>query len=223
MGISLNLVLLSSCLMASVLCRSKDCPDDLKPIPRECPSLLVLPMKCLRDDGCPGEQVCCVNGCILDCVEPRKKEKKVEATARTTDDTAIIEDDDTFTALLTILEKLPLPDNTEAKCPVVEEKEECPPRGDEECLLNSDCSGKQMCCSDGCGLVCMDVRAPPPVPDNTQGKCPVVEEKEECPPRNEECLLNSDCSGKKMCCSDGCGLVCMDVRSPPPPDSTQDE
>ena len=91
----------------------------------------------------------------------------------------------------------------------------CPPLDDdvggicsEECPSDGDCPNGQLCCSNGCGHSCVDpIRIPyhtppadsmcPPIDDDVAGTC------------DERCTNNSDCGVGEMCCSNGCGHVCM--------------
>ena len=48
------------------------------------------------------------------------------------------------------------------------------------------------------------------------GECPPIDDDKKCPPPEElsiECLLDADCDEKFRCCSDGCQLVCSEVKS----------
>ncbi|XP_057292393.1 WAP four-disulfide core domain protein 2-like [Hydractinia symbiolongicarpus] len=102
---------------------------------------------------------------------------------------------------------------------------------DSFCLFDTDCRGKEKCCSDGCYLVCTKpntslkptVIAKTPTKNKKDslhvkpGVCPFV--IRQCRPGQvfvESCLLDDDCSGTKKCCSDGCNLVCTNVASSPP-------
>lgn len=78
----------------------------------------------------------------------------------------------------------------------------------EECTSDDDCSSGQLCCSNGCGHTCIEAtRTPyyalptdpmcPPVNDDFAGTC------------DERCANDSECSTGEMCCSNGCGHVCM--------------
>ena len=52
-------------------------------------------------------------------------------------------------------------------CPIEDATAECPPEtereGDSGCLLDTDCTGDQKCCSDGCTLGCVDPAVTPTV------------------------------------------------------------
>ena len=67
-----------------------------------------------------------------------------------------------------------------------------------KCRSDADCKNGQLCCSNGCGKVCMDPVFPKPV----------------CPPPTgfgicvERCSSDEDCPGIEKCCSNGCGHEC---------------
>ena len=54
------------------------------------------------------------------------------------------------------------------------------------------------------------------IDDEKIGVCPYPDHDKEkdCPPPEslEGCLLDSDCSGSKKCCSNGCNLACTAVQ-----------
>ena len=57
--------------------------------------------------------------------------------------------------------------------------------------------------------------------DFKAGICPIADlnYRLSCPPSDgfASCLLDSECSGTKKCCSDGCTLVCTNVEKPKQP------
>ncbi|XP_070554200.1 uncharacterized protein [Ptychodera flava] len=76
---------------------------------------------------------------------------------------------------------------------------------EEACYSDSECPGRQKCCSNGCGHVCENpVReivksGQCPIPDgDTFGLC------------EEECSSDIECRGRQKCCFNGCGHVCDD-------------
>ena len=82
----------------------------------------------------------------------------------------------------------------------------------EACPSDGNCPSGQLCCSNGCGHSCVEaVRIPyhtpptdsmcPPIDDDVAGTCV------------DRCTSDSDCAYSEMCCSNGCGHVCMPPMS----------
>ncbi|XP_022255570.1 balbiani ring protein 3-like [Limulus polyphemus] len=91
----------------------------------------------------------------------------------------------------------------EGSCPVVESWEvgNCA----EECQVDSDCSGPQKCCTNGCAAhVCRD----PAGTTGKPGQCPylVPQSLGSC---EYECTSDYDCEDTKKCCTNGCGTQCL--------------
>lgn len=79
------------------------------------------------------------------------------------------------------------------------------------CSSDSDCTGSQKCCSNGCGHYCT---APESVPFYKSPKsCPKapVATQEECP---SGCNGHSACEDEELCCSTGCGSNCITALKP---------
>uniref|UniRef100_A0A672F8U6 WAP domain-containing protein n=1 Tax=Salarias fasciatus TaxID=181472 RepID=A0A672F8U6_SALFA len=80
-----------------------------------------------------------------------------------------------------------------------------------ECDKDYECTGKQKCCSNQCGRLCVD---PLPIKDEVKpGVCPHFPFPRHfvCPPHvRPECESDRDCKGKKKCCKNHCGPVCAD-------------
>eukprot|EP01006_Ploeotia_vitrea_P033892 TRINITY_DN65657_c2_g1_i1.p1 TRINITY_DN65657_c2_g1~~TRINITY_DN65657_c2_g1_i1.p1 ORF type:complete len:173 (-),score=17.92 TRINITY_DN65657_c2_g1_i1:173-691(-) len=105
----------------------------------------------------------------------------------------------------------------------------------EECSSDADCTQKgYMCCSNGCGHTCQ--ASVPEVPCTEEAKvcpdgssvgrdgrnhcrfpaCPGETPKIVCPVLEadavgacvEECTKDGDCTGGRVCCSNGCGHTC---------------
>ena len=130
--------------------------------------------RCNNNSDCPSGQLCCSNGCGHSCVEA------VHIPYHTPPANSMCP---------------PVDDDMAGTC-------------EERCNNNSDCPSGQLCCSNGCGHSCVEaVHIPyhtppansmcPPVDDDMAGTC------------EERCNNNSDCSAGEMCCSNGCGHVCM--------------
>ncbi|XP_023933615.1 WAP four-disulfide core domain protein 18-like, partial [Lingula anatina] len=82
----------------------------------------------------------------------------------------------------------------------------------EGCTADSNCTGIQLCCSNGCGHLCMDpvdcvmllVLLFATCEEGLGAKCcPEVSGFGTCV---EDC---DNCAKNEMCCSNGCGHVCM--------------
>ncbi|XP_054837318.1 scuwaprin-a-like [Eublepharis macularius] len=68
------------------------------------------------------------------------------------------------------------------------------------CSSDYSCPGRQKCCSNGCGHVCMD-----PVFRNKPGRCPRHKGPVIC---GHGCSSDFDCGGRQKCCGTGCGRMC---------------
>ncbi|XP_070557411.1 balbiani ring protein 3-like [Ptychodera flava] len=128
--------------------------------------------ECSSDGDCSGDEKCCSNGCGHTCVKPLQ---------------------------VSDVEK-------PGECPVVHGNDGfgiCV----EECSSDSDCSGDEKCCSNGCGHTCV---RPLQVADiEKPGECPFVRGNDRVGICVEECSSDGDCSGKDKCCSNGCGHTCV--------------
>lgn len=125
------------------------------------------------------------------------------------------------------------------KCSPTPSSDSCPqPVGIGLCVelcfkagAGDDCPPGQICCSNGCGHVCLDpvveptIDSPTPDPPPIEPPKPPIEPSDDkCPPVTgagicvEECSVaatatagdDDDCTDGKICCSNGCGHVCTD-------------
>ncbi|KAK7878628.1 hypothetical protein WMY93_030464 [Mugilogobius chulae] len=77
-----------------------------------------------------------------------------------------------------------------------------------KCSSDHDCMGDHKCCPSRCGQTCMKPDLPTPKP----GTCPPAPP----PPFGgfgiclRGCTSDDDCRGDHKCCSNGCGMVCME-------------
>ena len=79
----------------------------------------------------------------------------------------------------------------------------------EDCRSDNDCPSGQLCCSNGCGgHSCVSAERTPYYSPPNGSRCPLVDDNVAgtC---EERCTNDSDCSGGEVCCSNGCGHVCM--------------
>lgn len=84
---------------------------------------------------------------------------------------------------------------------------------DEQCSSSADCEEQMMCCSNGCGHICA---TPLSIPYHTPSLvCPESTGTEIAGICSEECDDGCSESGE-LCCSNGCGHVCMQGVSPSP-------
>ncbi|XP_006811188.1 uncharacterized protein LOC100378198 [Saccoglossus kowalevskii] len=146
----------------------------------DCPPVAAEGAICTKecdDDGeCPGRDKCCNNGCGNQCMFPLNIRPK------------------------------------EGRCPVFNKGGRC---GVENCTHDYDCQGKKKCCNNGCGQVCAD---PALDVDDLDGRrpndCPLIHVNEAilgtC---FDLCKHDDHCQVGQRCCSNGCGLVCVDVLS----------
>ncbi|KFO30249.1 antileukoproteinase [Fukomys damarensis] len=93
----------------------------------------------------------------------------------------------------------------------------CPPRKQvvciryekPECKSDWQCPGEKKCCTDYCGIKCLD-----PVDISKSGR----KKPGKCPVTNAECLMlnppnfcekDGQCEGKLKCCKGMCGKACI--------------
>ena len=100
-----------------------------------------------------------------------------------------------------------------------------------QCSDNTGCSTGRICCSNGCGMTCVRPvpTSPPPTttsPPPTTTSTPPTSTR--CPVMGGDgfgacvisCSSDSDCTGGRLCCSNGCGQTCITpvtVPTSPPP------
>ncbi|XP_068135927.1 uncharacterized protein [Hyperolius riggenbachi] len=191
--------------------------------------------KCHHDSECPAAQKCC-SGCGMQCVDPQKNKvpknglcppfmpagtvSHIVCTKLNT--TECTYDSDCGGRKKCCSQMC----NNVCRDPVIVPKNgSCPPfmpagtvshiactkLNTTECTYDSDCGGRKKCCNQMCNNVCRD---PVIVPKN--GLCPpfmpagtvshIV-----CTKLNTtECTYDSDCGGRKKCCSQMCNNVCRD-------------
>ena len=88
----------------------------------------------------------------------------------------------------------------------------------QSCTTDNDCSGDQLCCSNGCGMTCTDPVAVPYY--NIPPVCPQTDLLDQfgvCAITNQSCSNNSQCRDSELCCRSRCGKTCQRaVRSSTP-------
>ncbi|XP_006811183.1 uncharacterized protein LOC102804263 [Saccoglossus kowalevskii] len=111
--------------------------------------------------------------------------------------------------------------NKDGVCPVVDKDSigSC----QQECEKDSECDGENKCCSNGCGRMCQapvfafNDKAPLP------GSCPKVS-TDSIGVCMDSCSCHSQCKEGQMCCFNGCGHTCIDVKvSTQPHEMMQDK
>ncbi|XP_045299718.1 antileukoproteinase [Leopardus geoffroyi] len=81
-----------------------------------------------------------------------------------------------------------------------------------ECQSDWQCPGRKICCSDACGIRCLD----PVISDQTcmkPGKCPVVNGRCLILNPTNHCETDQQCVGDFKCCRGLCGKACVEPES----------
>ncbi|XP_070554198.1 balbiani ring protein 3-like isoform X2 [Ptychodera flava] len=153
----------------------------LCPVPGE--SIGACVEECSNDEECDGDKKCCSNGCGHVCISPVGY--KIQENG--------------FVGLLPKAGLCPvIPEGTAGSCAI-------------DCISDQECNDTRKCCSNGCGRTCT-------VPVGLKelyigllpkfGQCPEIEDADaaNCV---EECSSDEECRGRKKCCDNGCGHVCL--------------
>ncbi|XP_067303181.1 prestalk protein-like [Pseudorasbora parva] len=184
----------SDCAKTEKCCSNGCGPQCMAPAPapvnlRVCPSSLYTADQCSRisfvpcadDSNCAKNDICCSNGCGLQCMAPAPAQAPV----------------------VTIYKA-----EHPGVCPSrLYPAKDCAWIRFVSCADDSDCAMNEKCCSNGCGSQCM---APAPATVNP-GVCPIKRySADECEQiRFVPCADDSNCAKNEKCCSNGCGLQCM--------------
>ncbi|KAL3869869.1 hypothetical protein ACJMK2_042496 [Sinanodonta woodiana] len=160
---------------------------------------------CSSDEGCPGSQKCCSNGCGYTCQTPPTDTQKMCKFGSPLPSIFCgrgPNHQDCPRGYYCNIDPL---DRFAVCCAQVKKPGTCPKpplRGVcvDLCFSDEGCPGSQKCCSNGCGHTCQTPTVASP------RTCPIPSGVGMCV---EECSSDANCPAGQMCCSNGCGHTCQ--------------
>ncbi|XP_068725068.1 uncharacterized protein [Montipora capricornis] len=179
---------------------------------------------CNKDSDCPGIRKCCFNGCQRDCSVPTTlKQVKpgvcpglnaIDPELCKNTENECIQDADCFGHLKCCFNGCfnecimrPKPQPKPGICPLADyiPPENCSDTED-KCNDDTQCSGRDKCCSTGCHQECIT-----PPGNMKPGVCPMTDyiPLELCEVTEDECAEDVDCEGRDKCCATGCINECI--------------
>ncbi|XP_043214168.1 neurogenic locus notch homolog protein 2-like [Amphibalanus amphitrite] len=187
--------------------------------------------ECRYDSECPRQQRCCNNGCASVCLNPDFRRTCDQLTCPPGH--VCVDGDSSQDAVCVDT----APKET-GRCPSPSLWDARTRSCEEQCQYDSQCSGDQRCCSNGCALVCTapdtrklcdEISCEPgtacvesPTED---AQCFRTDEKFGLCPKlpatgslgggcQDTCRYDAQCADNTKCCNNGCASVCLAPRKP---------
>ncbi|XP_043210840.1 uncharacterized protein LOC122375493 isoform X2 [Amphibalanus amphitrite] len=187
--------------------------------------------ECRYDSECPRQQRCCNNGCASVCLDPDFRRTCDQLTCPPGH--VCVDGDSSQDAVCVDT----APKET-GRCPSPSLWDARTRSCEEQCQYDSQCSGDQRCCSNGCALVCTapdtrklcdEISCEPgtacvesPTED---AQCFRTDEKFGLCPKlpatgslgggcQDTCRYDAQCADNTKCCNNGCASVCLAPRKP---------